>query len=58
MHMNAERMLWNHVLEKLQGGAAVAFLTVVAHEKGSPGKTGFKMAVTGTESLWARSAAV
>jgi xanthine dehydrogenase accessory factor len=46
MHTNAEWMLWNHVLERLQGGATVAFITVVAHEKGSPGKTGFKMAIT------------
>lgn len=43
---NSEWTLWNHVLAVLTKGEAVAFIAVVAHEKGSPGKTGFKMAFT------------
>ena len=46
MNENAEWMLWNFVLDALKGGRSAAFIAVAAHEKGSPGKTGFKMAFT------------
>ncbi len=46
MAENNEWTLWSFVLETLRRGEAVAFLAVVDHEKGSPGKTGFKMAFT------------
>lgn len=46
MHENSEWTLWKFVLDVLKSEKTVAFIAVVAHEKGSPGKTGFKMAIT------------
>ncbi len=47
MNENTEWMVWKFVLDALKCGHPVAFIAVAAHEKGSPGKTGFKMAFTG-----------
>jgi xanthine dehydrogenase accessory factor len=46
MHETTEWTLWKYVLDTLKAGGSAAFIAVVAHEKGSPGKTGFKMAFT------------
>ncbi len=41
-----ENQLWKFILEKLMTGERVVLLVVVDFEKGSPGKTGFKLALT------------
>lgn len=41
--------VWKFILEQLRGCRPVMLVTVMDYEKGSPGKTGFKMAVTETE---------
>lgn len=40
-----ELHLWNFIHEKIAKGKSVILIAVVNHEKGSPGKEGFKMAV-------------
>ncbi|MFA5833281.1 MAG: XdhC family protein [Bacteroidota bacterium] len=44
-----ERIFWKFIFDRLSRGESVMLLIVVEYEKGSPGKTGFKMAVTPSE---------
>ncbi|HMS64341.1 MAG TPA: XdhC family protein [Ignavibacteria bacterium] len=44
-----ELHLWNFILQKISKGKTVILIAVVDHEKGSPGKEGFKMAVAATD---------
>ena len=44
-----ERIFWQFIFDRLSHGERVVLLIVVDYEKGSPGKTGFKMAVTPSE---------
>lgn len=41
-----EHVLWKFIIDKLTNGERVMLIVVVAYEKGSPGKTGFKIAFT------------
>jgi xanthine dehydrogenase accessory factor len=41
-----EHSLWQFIRDRLTAGERVMLLTVVDHEKGSPGKSGFKLAFT------------
>ena len=45
-----EQVFWKFIVDRLSARESVILMIVVEYEKGSPGKTGFKMAVTLSET--------
>ena len=46
-----KKSIWKFILEQLTEENPVALVVVVEHEKGSPGKSGFKLAVTADKKI-------